>query len=100
MPQVMSLVLLVAQLWSSGLGALVPDLAADPTAVRATVVGELLTVERHRPVADLDPGRGPQHGPVHRGAVDPGRSGAAGPDQHELVRLVVPDLRVHRVEPG
>ena len=49
---------------SRRLRALMPELAADPTAVRTAVVGVLLAEERHRPLARVDPGPRSQQGAV------------------------------------
>src|SRR5687768_9702424 len=85
---------------TSRLPTLVADLAAEATTVRAAVVGVLLTVERHGPAADLEPGGGAQQGRVYRCAVDPGVARTAEADHHELIGSVVSHLGLERVQSG
>ena len=62
-----------------GLRTLVPDLAAEAAAVRTSVVGVLLAVERQRPLAELDAGGGAQQALCDGGTVDAGVARAAEP---------------------
>lgn len=75
------------------------ELTADPSAVRAAVVGILLAEVGQVPVAEVDACPRPQDCALHVSPVDPNAGGLADPDDYELVRVVVAHLGVQRLEP-